>query len=94
MVYLEDRLHGDVQYIHKLEIINEEDVMTWVAEASVSNYILEDLYRTTPKRVTRVETQLVVHEVTLQMLESINYQTSAEGANAWGGYISSLAGPT
>ena len=33
VVYLQDRLHEDEQYIQKLEIINEEDVRTWVAQA-------------------------------------------------------------
>ena len=78
VAYLHDILHEDEQYIQKIEIINEEDVRTWVAQAYVSNYILEDLYRTTPKRVTRMETQLVIHKVTMQMLELINYRTISE----------------
>ena len=31
VAYLQDRLHKDEQYIQKMEIINEEDVRTWVA---------------------------------------------------------------
>ena len=81
MAYLQDILHEDEQYIQKVEIINEADVRTWVAQASVSNYILEDLYRTTPERVTRVETQLAVHEVIVPMMELINYQTIANESN-------------
>ena len=77
-----------------MEIINEEDVTNWVVQASASNYILEELYRTNLERVTHVETQLVVHEVIVQMLEPINYHTIAEEANAWGEYISTLDGPT
>ena len=77
-----------------MEVINEEDVRTWVAQASVNNYILEFLCRTAPERVTRVETQLSEHEVTMQMLELINYKTIAEEANVWGNYISSLVTPT
>ena len=94
VAYLQDRLYEDEQYIQKIEIFNEYDLRTWVAQASVSNYILEDLYRTTLEKVTCVETRLGVHEVIVQMLEPVNYQTIAKEANAWGEYISILVGPT
>ena len=77
-----------------MEVINEEYVRTWVAQASVNNYILEELYRLTAAKVTNVETQMAMHKVTMQMLYPINYKTIAEEANTWGEYISSLAGPT
>ena len=69
-------------------------VKTWIGQASVSNYLLEDLYRLTPPKVTAVETQLVVHEVTVRLLEPIDYQTITEEASAWGEYISRPYGPT
>ena len=56
IAYLQDRLQEDVQYIQKMEVVNEEDVKNWVAQASVSSYILEDVCRSTPKKVTHVET--------------------------------------
>ena len=73
VVYLQDILHEDEQYIQKMEIISEEDVKIWVAQASINNHILEDLYRLNPSKGTHVETQLVVHEVTVQILEPVNY---------------------
>ena len=94
MLYLQDKLHEDEQNIQKIEIISEEVVKTWIAQASVSNYLLEALYRLTPPKVTAVETQLVVHKVTVRLVEPIDYQTITEEANAWGEHISRPAGPT
>ena len=65
MTYLWDRLHEDEWYIQKMKVIDEEDVKTWVAQATVSNYIFEDLFRTTLENVTTVESQLVLQKVTM-----------------------------
>ena len=44
--------------------------------------------------MAEIESQLVVHEVTVRLLEPVDYQTIAEGANAWGEFIERLARPT
>ena len=72
-----------------MEVVNEEDVKTLVGKASVNSYILEDMFRSSPKKVTCMETQLA-----MQMSEPTNYKTIAEEANARGEYISILVGPT
>ena len=41
-----------------------------------------------------MQTQLVVHEVIIQVRELIKYKTIAEEASAWAAYVSSRAGPT
>ena len=92
--YLQDRLHEYEQNIQKIEIISEEVVKTWIAQSSVRNSLLEDLYRLTLVKVTNVETRLVVHEVTMRLLEPIDYHTITGEANAWGKYISKMANPT
>ena len=76
-----------------MEIVKEEYVNTWLAQASVSNHILEDIYKLTPPKVTKVESQLVVHEVNVRLLEPIDYRTILEEANAWDDYISRKTGP-
>ena len=43
--FLQDKLLEDEQYIQKMEIIGEEDVKTWLAQAAVNNHRLEDLYK-------------------------------------------------
>ena len=55
---------------------------------------LEDMCRSTIEKVTHIETQLEMHEVTVQVLEPINYKTIVEEGNAWGAYVSSLERPT
>ena len=87
-------MNEDEQSIQKIEGISEEVVKTWIAQASVSNYLLEDLYRLTPPKVKEVDSQLVLHEVTVRLLEPVDYRTIAEEENAWGEYISRPAGPT
>ena len=92
--YLQDRLHEDEQSIQKIEGISDEVVKTWIAQASSSNYLLEDLYRVTTPKMAKVESQLAMHELTVRLLEPANYQTIAEEENAWGECISRIAGPT
>ena len=48
-----------------MEVVNEEDVKTWIAQAYVSNHILENMCKSSPEKVTHVETQLAMHEVTV-----------------------------
>ena len=92
--FLQEILFEDEQYIKNMEIISEEYVKTWLAEASISNHLLEDLYRLTLAKVTKVESELAIHEVTVRLMEPLDYRTIAEEANAWGEYISRPARPT
>ena len=92
--FLQDRLLEDEQYILKMEVIKEEDVKNWIAQASISNDIFEYLYKLTPPKVTELESQLDVHEVNVRLLEPIDYRTITGEGNAWGEYISRPAGPT
>ena len=84
MKCLQDRLHEYEQIIQKIEGISEEVVKTYIAKASVSNYLLEYLYRLTPQKVAEVESELAVHEITIRLLEPVDYWTIAEQENAWG----------
>ena len=94
MTFLQDRVYEDEQYIQKMEVISEEDVKTCLAQGSIRNHLMEDLYRLTPAKVTCVESQLAIHEVTVMLLEPLDYQTITTEANASGEYISNPAGPT
>ena len=92
--FLQDRLLEDEQYILKMDVIKEEDVKTWIVQASVSSHLLEDLYKLTPPNVIEVESQFVVHEVSVRLLYPKDYQTISEEANAWDDYISRPARPS
>ena len=77
-----------------MEIIKGEDVKTWLSQASISNHRLEDLYNSTAPKLTEVESQLPMHEVTVMLLEPINYRIIKKEANAWDDYISRPNGST
>ena len=74
--------------------VNEEDINLWVGHTFINPHILGGMCRSSTEKVTHVQTQLAVHEVTIQVLEPIKYKTIAEEANTWGAYVSSLVGPT
>ena len=67
-----------------MEVDNEEDVNTWVGQASVNNYILEDMCRSALEKVTCVESPLAIHELIVQVLDPINHKTITEDANSRG----------
>ena len=48
-------------------------VKTWIAQASVSNFLLEELYSMTSPKLAELESQLAVHEVIVRMLEPVEY---------------------
>ena len=50
--FLQGRLLEDEQYILNIDMIKEEYFKTWIAQASVNNHLLEDLYKLTPPKVT------------------------------------------
>ena len=63
MAHLQDGIQENVQYIQKIEVFNEEDINIWVGKASFNSYILGEMCRPATEKVTRVETQLALHEV-------------------------------
>ena len=92
--YLQDRLREDELSIQKIKGITEEVVKYWIAQASINNYLLEYLYKVTPPKMTEKESHLVVHEVSVRLLEQVEYRNIAEEANAWGKFIEIPTGPT
>ena len=64
-----------------------------MGHASVKYYIIEDMCKEATEKVTRIEMKLEIHEVTIQVLQPINYKTIAKESNAWGSSVSILARP-
>ena len=54
----------------------------------------EDMCSSSTEKVTCVQTQPTMHEVTVQVIEPIKYEAIAEEDNAWDAYVSSREGPT
>ena len=51
MAYLQDKLQEDIQYIHNIEVFNEEDLNTWVGQAYINTYILKGMCRSASEKV-------------------------------------------
>ena len=80
---LQDGLREDLEYIRKMDAFTEEDIHHFVGKASINAYFLEDICKATTERMVYIETQLSIHEVTLQVLEPIKYKAIAKEANTW-----------
>ena len=52
---LQDRLQEYEQRIQKIESIIEEVIKKWIAQDSVSNFLVEDLYILTPPKMAEIE---------------------------------------
>ena len=72
----------------------EKEVKDWIAKASVSNFLLEDLYRVTPPKMEEIKTQLAVHEVNVRLLEPLEYKNVATEDDGWGEFIGRPSGPS
>ena len=92
--HLHDRLQEDELSIQLIKGLNEKVIKGVVAQAAVSNFLLEDQLRVTPPRVANIKTQLYKHEVTVRFLEPTNFEIIASDAMAWKQFINELIGPT
>ena len=92
--YLQDRLQEDEISIQQIKGITEKVVKNWVAQASVSNFFLEDLLRVTPPKAAEIKSQLDIHEVTVRLLEPIDFKTIVVEDNAWKEFIGGSVGPS
>ena len=87
-------MREDLDYIIKVDSFTEEDIHNFVGQDSINAYLLEGICKDTIEEVAHIETQLSINEVTLKVLDTIKYKAIDEEANAWAGYISSVARPT
>ena len=65
-----------------------------IAQAVVSNYLLEDQIRLLPTRMEDIRAQISKHEVTVKFLEPAEFEIIASDAKAWKQFIADLIGPT
>ena len=91
---MRNRPQEDIEYIRKVDDFTEEYIHHFVGNSYVNAYLLEHMCKVAAEELTRLETNMSIHEVTLQVLEPIKYKTIVEEANAWTTYVSILAGPT
>ena len=74
--------------------MNEKVIKGLVAQAAVSNCLLEDQLQVTPPRVDDIKTQMSKHEVMVRFLEPIGFETIASDVVAWKQFINEFTGTT
>ena len=74
----EDKLN-----IHHVKGVTEKAKKSLVAQATVSNFLLEYQLRVTPPKTTEIKSQLAIHEVIVILLEPMDFKTIATKAAAW-----------
>ena len=87
-------MHEDESSIQQIKGITEKVVKDWIAKASIMNFLLKDLYRVTPPKVVEIKSHLTVHEVTVRLLEPLDYKSNVVEVDAWGEFIGIPAGPS
>ena len=65
-----------------------------IAQAAVSNCLLEDQLRILPTRMEDIRSQASKHEVTVRFLEPTDFEFIVSDAMAWKLFIIELTGPT
>ena len=65
-----------------------------VAQDAVSNFLLEDQLRVTPPKEAEIKSQLAIHEVTVRLLEPMDFKTIVAEAVEWKEFIGGSVGPS
>ena len=91
---LNDKLQEDELNIKLVKGLDTKVVKSLVAQAVVSNCLLEDLLRVTPATVADIKGQLAKHEVTVRFLEPTKFETIASDASSQKQFIDSLTRST
>ena len=72
----------------------EKVVKNLVAQAMVSNFLIEYQLRVNPPKAAEIKSQLDIHEVTVRLLEPIDFKTIVGEADAWRKFIGGSTGPS
>ena len=92
--YLDDRLKEDEINIKLVKGLNENVIKILVAQATDTNFLLEDQLRVTPSRVEDIKSQLSKPEVTARFLDPTNFETIVVDVVAWNQFMNESIGPT
>ena len=87
-------MQDDNLSIQQIKRVTEIMVKDWVAQVAVSNFLLEDLLRVTPPKAAEIKSQLAIHEVTVRLLEPMDFKTIAGKSHAWRKFIGGSVGPS
>ena len=92
--HLHDRMQEDELSIQLIKSLNEKVIKGVIAQAAVSNFLLEDQLRVISARVVDIKTWISKHEVTVRFLEPTDFGIIASDAMVWKQFINELTGPT
>ena len=92
--YLQENIQEDEIRIQQVKGITKKDVKSLVEHVVVSNFLLEDHLRVIPPRVAKIKLQLAIHEVTVRLLEPMDFKTITTEADAWKDFIGESIGPS
>ena len=68
--------------IQQVKGITEKVVKSLVAQAAVSNFLLEYHIKVNPSKLVGIQSQLAIHEVTVRLMEPTDYKTTTVEAAA------------
>ena len=66
-----------------MDAFKKEYIHHIVGQDSINAYVMEYICKDTTEGVEHIETQFSVHEVTLKVLEPIQYKAIDEEAKVW-----------
>ena len=92
--HLHDRLHDDELGIHLIKSLNEKVIKGVIAQAAVSNFLLENQIRVISKRAADIKNQISKHEAMVKFLGATDFEIAALDAMAWKRFINELTGIT
>ena len=94
MKYLQDKVEEDELSIQKIKGITEKVVNNWVAQSLVSSFLLKYMVNITQPKAVEINSQLAIHEVTVRLLEPIDFKTIVAEVDAWREFIGETTGPS
>ena len=84
----------DEQGIQLVKGLDEKVLKAAIAQATMSNNLLEDQLHLNPARVANIKSQVAKHEITIRFLDPSSFKTIATDANIWKKFINYVAGST
>ena len=77
-----------------IKSLSEKVIKSVIAQAVVSNFLLEDRFRILPASTADIKARASKNEVTVRFLEPVDFEFIVSNAMAWRHFITELTGPT
>ena len=84
----------DEQGIQLVKGLDEKVLKIAIAQATVSNHLLEDQLHLIPAKVANIKSQATKYEITIRFLEPSRFETIAKNENVWKKFMTDQARPS